>query len=146
MELASGVPEYRPQISERTFVKGLLAALALRGDSFIITQANAHQKAFRRVTEFIESRQAEVDDAVQRLPRWFSEPITGVYSEFDDNLIELQNVGVTRCIGPYFSEVEICLTPERAEHILTQFSDAERELFATLANQFSTAPKPATAP
>lgn len=126
------------KLSDRDFTLGLLSSLLLRGTTSISTIDGQHQQRFRRVIEVVNGRIAEGDKSVTRMPKFFPGPITGEFYEFDEQLIRLQDIEVTQCIGPYFVEVSLVESVERASKRLERkFEPEERQLFDDLAAAFT---------
>jgi hypothetical protein len=120
-------------IAKRDFIIGLLTSMAVRGVTHITTQQGAHQANFRRVIDALDDPTVTGPLSRDRLPTMHPEPISGYVPAFDEALITLQDVGLTRCVGPYFHAVELDIPGPRAERILERFTEDERELLGRLA-------------
>lgn len=129
-------PEVKPPVSAPAFIKGLLASLALRGTTHVVTLNNDHQNRFRKTVEFLNNTARTNPGLCERLPIFAPSPVTGEYDEFDEALITFQGLGLTRCIGPYFHEVEVDIAPLRAKRILDRLTESEQELLGKLASTF----------
>lgn len=128
--------EAQSKVSERSFVKGLLASLSLFEFSSVPTVGNRHQRAFNAAIQQLEDMRLAGETSTDRMPRWYPAAITGMYEEFDTALLALQNIGITRAVGPYFMSVEIRVSEERARTILDDFSPEEQALFTELGSVF----------
>jgi hypothetical protein len=84
----------------------------------------------------LQTRKENQDDSTKRMPNLRPGAITGTYYEFDEALIQLQNPGLTRTVGPFFLEVEITIDADRAERILEKFTPEERTLLSDLSQSF----------
>ncbi len=137
-----GNVEPRPQrLDEERFVEGLLASLYLSGVYHVITRKNEHQKAFDRVAELVHVKRDQADLTAQEMPLLIPAPFSGTYNEFDTGLIQLQAVGITRCNGPFFVDVTITLNEERAQNIVDEFSEPQRQLLSELALAYINPPE-----
>lgn len=123
-------------IGDSDFFKGSLAAASLSGVEAISTISDAHQVMFKGLVDELERRRTEQDTSTTRMPNFYPGPITGTYNEFDEALINLQNVGITRPVGPHFHAVEVTPDPDFAEHILERFTEPERALLMDLSRAF----------
>lgn len=122
--------------SERVFIKGLLAAISLRGVTRISTLNRSHQDRFKGVIGELERRRKEGDESARRMPRLWPRPISGDYEDWDSLLIELQSADVTQCLGPYFLDVRLVQREQRALKYLECFSPDEVSLLSDLATCF----------
>lgn len=116
---------------------GLLAALKMLGVEFIVNQADDHQIRFAKVAEAIRHKKEQEDGAVKRIPTLYPSPVLGVFHDFDQALVELQSIGITHCVGPFFTHTNITLSEERAKRTLERFTDEEQALFLELAHVFN---------
>lgn len=129
--------EVEPRVSTKAFMKGLLASLVVQETTHLTTLNNEHQNRFRKTVETLDDPDLIDPSLRERLPTLIPSPITGEYSEFDEALISFQGLGLTRCVGPHFHEVELDIPSSRAQRILDRFSPAEQELLAKLAVVYS---------
>ncbi len=130
-------PEVEPRISTPTFMKGFLASLAIHEKTHLTTLNNEHQARFRKTVETLDDPTLTDPSLRERLPAFIPSPITGEFSEFDEALISFQGLGLTRCVGPYFHEVEVGITASRAERILNRFTEPEQKLLGELASVYA---------
>jgi hypothetical protein len=115
------------------FFRGLLAALRLQGIEFVETRGDSHHARFRRVVETLRTRSTQFP----RLPRTFvASPFTGRYRELDEALVQLQ-CGFLGAQNPFYPGVHLDISEPRARHILDNYEEPEKEVFAKLAQVYA---------
>ena len=125
-------------MTEDRFFRGLLAMLATR-TRYLDARDDRHQEALGRVLARLEELQAARKPGAVSMPRSLRPGvITGKYDEFDDALLNLQNLGYDSAQNPFYASVELTLSPRRTERILSRFTSEERTTFEELADIFLT--------
>lgn len=133
---------FRGPIEQPVFVRGLMAALKLAGNEFIVVQNDNHQERYSDVMTRLEELRRARDARSARIPTWHPSAFTGRYSELDNTLLELQDIGHTSVVGPFFSVVELTASIQGCHETLqTFFEPYEEELMHELASVFANTPE-----
>lgn len=123
-------------LGEERFFKGLIAALAER-TRFIDARDDRHQVALERVVTTLRNLQEAGEPGTATMPGSLRPgPVTGKYDEFDDALLNLQDLGYDSAQNPYYTSIELNLRSERIDRVLSKFSVDERRIFERLAETF----------
>lgn len=121
---------------DELFFRGFLAALRLRDQEFVDTRSNAHHERFRAVAQRLEEAHRNGVPGAEDLPRMFRPTMaTGLYGEFDDALLQLQE-GYGSSPNPSYSGLKLVISEDRAEDALEEFSPEARALLDDLAKSF----------
>lgn len=123
-------------ITASLFMKGFFATLLLSGTEYVPTINDKHQERFGRVALSLRERKQNGDPAMQRMPDFTPEVITGKYEELDHALITFQSFGITERADPYFSSMKIVFSAERARRQLERFSEEEQQALFSMTKEF----------
>ena len=139
-----GLPTHRDQpggtmarVNEARFFAGFVAALRARGVDFVETQDDSHHARFNRVVQALREARANSEPGVRGMPRsLMPTQVTGRYRELDEALLNMQR-GIFSAPNPYYPGVQLKLSEDRAERILSDFDPEQRKLLARLADLFA---------
>jgi hypothetical protein len=127
-------------ISEGRFYNAFLAALRLKGVTFVDTRGDVHHKQFSMAVELLMKARIEGDPGAQSVPRTISSSMfTGRFKKLDDALLRAQSGGQVSAPNPYYVTAELTMSEARARQALERFSDEERSLLERMADVFVTA-------
>lgn len=124
-------------MTDRRFFKGFLAALKASGVEVIPTDDGLHHLYFERVMERLDQAHQDDDPGAGAMPDSYAPTaVNNRYREFTSWLIHLQSEKIIAAPNPFYPEVTLILSTERAQDILARFSPDEQKLFHELAEAF----------
>lgn len=126
------------RLTEEQMVEGLLAALVLLGEHYVVTEHDEHHRRFERVIEDLERARQEGVDGASDMPKALrANGVTGRFRELDAALGRLQNGGMIGAANPLYPAVELNAGPRTAEGLLSRFyTQSQRKLLRRLAHAY----------